>query len=285
MLLQIPRDMSLLVDPQPLILLASTALSQLRTLEAAFVAVGYAVTTAASERETLEQARDKPLLAIVLDVGIAPPGFGLCHTLRTDPALSPATAIVLTRPGKPTRTERLEAWRAGAWDLREEPLDPEEFLAHLRTLLQARLELDRLGAERLVDRATGLYNPEGLARRSAELGALATRHGFALGCAVFRPTVPIEHDAGDRLALAFKAASRTSDAVGRTGQTEFAVFAPSTNTWAAARLVRRLSDSVARAFSPAVSLRAGYSATQASHKISPPALLAAARSALESAGR
>jgi hypothetical protein len=50
--------------------------------------------------------------------------------------------------------------------------------------------------------------------------------------------------------------------------------------------VRRMTDSVAREFSyqsteQPVAVRAGYSAVQASHKISPVTLLAKARSALE----
>jgi GGDEF domain-containing protein len=92
--------------------------------------------------------------------------------------------------------------------------------------------------------------------------------------------------AGDRLALAFRSVGRISDALGRTGRTEFAVFAPASNTWAASRLVRRMTDNVERAFGSLreghrVGVRSGYSAALAAHKISPPALLARARHALE----
>jgi PleD family two-component response regulator len=284
------------MHPKPVVLLASTERSQLRTLQPVLSAGGFDVAVAGDERALLEQAQNRRPHAIVFDVGLAPPGYGLARTLRTDPAVSLSTAIILTGPGRISRAQQLEAWHAGAWDVCEEPFDPDEFLARLDVFVQPRVEVDRLGAECMVDRATGLYNPEGLARRADELAALATRHGLALTCAVFRPTRRLPHPAGsDRLALAFKAAGRTSDAIGRTGQTEFAVFASGTNTWAAAKLVRRMTDSVAREFSyltdvprpeggrvsRPVSVQAGYSATQASHKISPPTLLAKARSALE----
>lgn len=271
---------------RPLVLLAGTERSQLRTLEPTLVAAGYKVAAAHDEASLLEQAQSQRPHAIIFDVGLAPPGYGLAKTLRTDPAVSLATPIILTRPGRPTRTQQLEAWEAGAWDIREEPFDPEEFVMRLGVFVQARAEVDRIGAECLVDRASGLYNPDGLARRAAEQAALVTRHGLALACAVFRPTGTLPHPgATDRLALAFRSAGRMSDAIGRTGQSEFAVFAPGTNTWAAARLVRRISDSVTREFSylktEPVAVRAGYSATQSSHKISTPKLLAKARSALE----
>jgi PleD family two-component response regulator len=278
------------MNPQPLILLAGSEHSQVRELEKILPAGGYAVLTAKDEQETLDHARSRRVHGIVVDASLAPPGYALCHALRSDPAVSLATPIILTHPTPPTRAEQIEAWRAGAWDLRGEPLDPEEFLIRLSVFVPAKLELDRLSGECLVDRVSGLYNPEGLERRAAELAALATRQGLSLACAVFRPAGPLPgRGAADQLAMAFKVVGRASDAIGRTGQTEFAVFAPGTNTWAAARLVRRLSDSVVRKFSYGVvqprgrpvAVTAGYTATQAAHHISPSLLLAKARNALE----
>ena len=149
-----------------------------------------------------------------------------------------------------------------------------------------------MSEERLVDRVSGVYNPSGLSRRAAELAALANRQGLALACAVFRPDArPPSRSATERLALALRRAGRVSDALGRTGRAEFAVFAPLTNTGAAVRLVRRLIDTAERAFGtsgeeaapPHVAVRAGYSAALAAQKISAPALLDRAREALEQA--
>jgi len=66
--------------------------------------------------------------------------------------------------------------------------------------------------------------------------------------------------AADRLAQAFRQAGRISDAVGRTGPAEFAVFAPATDETGAEGLVQRITDAVSRA--AAVKLRAGISASR-----------------------
>jgi hypothetical protein len=103
---------------------------------------------------------------------------------------------------------------------------------------------------------SGLYNETGLARRSEELAAFTARHGMPLACAVFRPLEGgLNGTAADRLAVAFRNAGRVSDAVGRTGPTEFTVFAPATDETGAEGLVQRITDAVAR--SAAVKLRAG----------------------------
>ncbi len=133
-----------------------------------------------------------------------------------------------------------------------------------------------------------LTRSEQLARRASELAALATRHGLTLACAVFQPAQPSPTGADDdRMAAALRSAGRTSDAVGRSGQTEFAVFAPATSTLAAARIMRRLTASIEHALgfvarhSARVGVRSGYSASHSTQHISPPGLLARARSVLE----
>ena len=57
---------------------------------------------------------------------------------------------------------------------------------------------------------------------------------------------------------------RVSDAVCRTGTTEFAVFAPATDESGAEGLVQRISDAVAR--NAAVKLKAGVSIAPAGPK-------------------
>ncbi|HEY3220336.1 MAG TPA: hypothetical protein VGJ80_06370 [Gemmatimonadales bacterium] len=263
--------------PEPLILLASSVAGQTRDLHDALLAAGYRVITAQDERETLEQANTQHPHAIVLDAEIAPPGFDLCRTLRTIVLAAP---LILLHPGQPSRDQQLEAARAGAWDLRGEPLDIEDILAHLAIYLEPKLELERISDERFVDRVSGLYNHQGLARRAGELCAIATRYGLALACVVFRPAVlRATRAAGDKLALTFKSVGRASDAVGRTGPAEFAVFAPASNTWAASRVARRLTDSAE--LGGRVGVLTGYSAVPASQWISPYTLLSRARTALE----
>ena len=261
---------------EPLILLAGNE-SWLGHVMDALMASGFRVVSAHDEAETVAKVQYKRPHAILLDVGIAPPGYGLCRTLRS---LCLATPIVLTCTGHPTRDATLEAIRAGAWEYRGRPFDLEDLIARLGAYVEPKLELDRIAEECLVDRVSGLYNHLGLAKRADELAALATRHGLALACMVFRPA----HDlpslaASDKLAQTFKSVGRASDAVGRTGRAEFAVFAPASNSWAAGRLVHRLVDRAN--YGNGIQVLSGYSAAMASHKISSHTLLARARSALE----
>jgi PleD family two-component response regulator len=272
--------------PKPLILLASAEAWQRRELESALTTAGFRVVTAQDERETLEHAHQHQAHGIVLDVGVAPPGFGLCRTLRT---IALATPIVMLHPGQPTRGESLEAVRAGAWDVYGAPVDTETFLLRLAAYVEPKVELDRVSDECLVDRVSGLYNHSGLARRAHELAALATRYGLALACVVFRPAQKLlTRAAGDRLAKTFKSVGRSSDAVGRTGPSEFAIFAPTRPNGATARMVRRLTETAERevGYIPErrtrIGVRSGYSTTGETHKITPHTLLARARKALES---
>ena len=255
--------------PQPLILLANGDKWFLDSLESVLSQGGYRVVTANRRPIVLAKARELRPDAIILDLslgvslhGPAGDGFGLCRALRADSAVSPATPIVVTTAGPALRALQLEALRAGAWELRGEPLDTEELMLRLSAFVQGKLEADRLGAEGLVDRASGLYNEAGVTRRSTELAAFTTRHGMALSCAVFRPAEELPPSGtGDRLALAFKFAGRVSDAIGRTGTTEFAVFAPATDAAHAELLVRRMTEAVTR--TAAVKLHSGVAAAAA----------------------
>ena len=70
----------------------------------------------------------------------------------------------------------------------------------------------------------------------------------------------------DQVGLLFRQAGRSSDAIGRLGQSEFAVIAPGTGPEAAVRLVRRLGGAVESSPIPVrggercVRIRAGYCA-------------------------
>src|SRR5712691_4025122 len=145
------------------------------------------------------------------------------------------------------------------------PLDMEELVLRLGAYVQGKLEVDRIGAEGLVDRTSGLYNDAGMTRRAAELAAFTARQGMPLACAVFQPTDGVLTSvAADRLALAVQRAGRISDAVCRTGPAEFTVFAPATDETGAEGLVQRITDAVSR--SVAVKLRAGFSTAPSTPK-------------------
>jgi PleD family two-component response regulator len=267
--------------------LASRATGELETLETALYSAGYLVVTAHTGTETIESVYVHQPDAVLLHQDLSGPGFELCHTLRAHPSLSAAAPILLTQDEAPTPAHRLNAFQAGAWDVEATPVDPQTLLARLGVYLEAKLEVDRLAAECLIDRGTGLYNSHGFTQRAAELAALTTRQGAPAACAVFRPTTDLPSRAAhERLGRAFRTVGRLSDAIGRTAPAEFAVFAPATNDWAAARLVRRMRDNVIQEVGyiaeqgQRVTLRAAYSAALASQKVEPEVLLQRARSAL-----
>ena len=167
-------------------------------------------------------------------------GFDVCRMLRDDPRISATTPIVITTSGPSGRAQRLEAYRAGAWEFLGQPLDGEALLLKLRTFVQSKLEVDALRDESLVDPATGFYNMRGLARRAREIGSEASRRHQALACVVFAPIVDSTEDPADEAVLeevaeqvgrVFREAGRSSDAVGRLVHGEFAVIDASIASW------------------------------------------------------
>ena len=181
-------------------------------------------------------------------------GLALCRELRDHQLVSPSTPVLLTMPKSPTRRERLEALRAGAWDCLGNPLDAEELLAMLDALIPAKLDADQARTEGLVDETLGLYNALGLARRAQELAAHATRHHAPLACVLFAPDPGPETAEGaptdgqrlvwERVAGVPKSASRVSDAVGRLGEGVFGVIALDAGAAHARTLAERLAGAM-----------------------------------------
>src|SRR2546426_1171320 len=236
---------------EPLVLLGNADKWLAESLESVLTQGGYRVMATTKRQQVLELARRYVPDGIVLDMGLdqrASDNLALCRALRADPAISRATPIILTTAGPALRAQQLEALRAGAWELRGDPLDMEELILRLGVYVQGKLEVDRLGTEGMIDRASGLYNDTGINRRSAELAAFTARQGLPLACVVFRPdNGDLSAGAADRLAQALQRAGRISDVVGRTGPVEFAVFAPATDETGAEGLVQRITDAVSRA--------------------------------------
>src|SRR5881296_3691034 len=249
----------------PLVLLGNADKWLAESLESVLTQGGYRVMATTKRQQVLELARRYVPDGIVLDMGLdqrASDNLALCRALRADPVISRATPIILTTAGPALRAQQLEALRAGAWELRGDPLDMEELILRLGVYVQGKLEADRLGTEGMIDRASGLYNDTGINRRSEELAAFTARQGLPLACVVFQPdNGDLTAGAADRLAQALRRAGRISDAVGRTGPAEFTVFAPATDETGAEGLAQRITDAVSR--SAAVKLRVGISTATA----------------------
>ena len=261
----------------PLVLIANDQEWSARSLESILGPSGYSVVRAYTGQQALERARTSQPDLIILDAQMPDMhGFDVCRALRNDPRFSATTPIVITTSGPSGRTQRLEAYRAGAWEFLGQPLDGEALLLKLGTFLQSKQQVDVLREENLLDSGTGLYNMRGLARRAREIGADAVRRREALACVVFAPEA--EQEGGeegadeelvrlsDQVGAVFRQVGRGSDAIGRLGPVEFAVIAPATGSEGAVRLVDRLGGAVEATRIPvrggqrSVRIRAGYCA-------------------------
>jgi diguanylate cyclase (GGDEF)-like protein len=247
-----------------------------RSLESILGPNGYAVVRAYTGQQALERARTSQPDLIILDAQMPDMhGFEVCRALRGDPRFSATTPIVITTSGPSGRTQRLEAYRAGAWEFLGQPLDGEALLLKLNTFLESKREVDGLREENLLDPGTGLYNMRGLSRRAREIGAEAFRRRDPVACVVFAPDIEAAEEEtpeeesrrmSDQVALLFRQAGRASDAIGRLGMAEYGVIAPATGPEAAVRLARRLGGAVESSPIPirggerTLKLRAGYCA-------------------------
>ncbi len=262
--------------PAPLVLIANDQEWSARSLESILGPNGYSVVRAYTGQQALERARTAQPDLIILDAQMPDMhGFEVCRALRSDPRFSATTPIVITTSGPSGRTQRLEAYQAGAWEFLGQPLDGESLLLKLGTFLKSKREVDSLREDSLLDTGTGLYNMRGLARRAKEIGSEAFRRRDPLACVVFSPDTAEDEERAadeeeirmaDQIGVLFRQAGRASDAIGRLGQSEFAVIAPATGPEAALRLVRRLGGTIEASPIPVrggertVTLRAGYCA-------------------------
>lgn len=175
----------------------------------------------------------------------------LCRAMRAHPRLGSSTPVLVVSAGAISRTERLAAMRAGAWDAFGFPLDPEELVLKVRALASVRREVEEAEERGLLDPDTGLYNARGLVRRAQEMVAEAYRHHRPLACIAFtaapEDASPEEAEAGAAtVAELLRAAGRTSDVIGRLQSSEFAVLAPATGWEGASRLAERLGGTLQR---------------------------------------
>lgn len=259
----------------PLVLIANDQEWSARSLESILGPSGYSVVRAYTGQQALERVRTAQPDLIILDAQMPDVhGFEVCRQLRSDPRFSATTPIIITTSGPSGRTQRLEAYRAGAWEFLGQPVDGEALLLKLATFLQCKREVDSLRDESLLDPTTGLYNMRGLARRAHEIGADAFRRRDPLACVVFAPHAEGVGESADeevqriaeQVGQLLKRVGRSSDAIGRLGQSEFAVIAPATSTEGALRLVRRLGGSIESSPMPvrggerSIRVQAGYCA-------------------------
>ena len=240
----------------PLVLIANDQEWAARSLESILGPNGYAVLRAYTGRQALDYARSALPDAVILDSRMSDlDGADVCRMLRNDPRFGAAVPVFITTSGPADRAQALAAFEAGAWEFFSEPLDGEIILRKLENHVRAKREIDRVRDESLLDQITGLYNMRGLARRAREIAAEAVRHHNPLACVAF--STEYEVGVGDRpagpdeavlvashLGAIFRRTGRTSDVIGRLGQSEFAIIAPATEARGARRLVERIQETL-----------------------------------------
>lgn len=242
----------------PLVLIANEQEWSARSLESVLGPRGYAVLRVTTSERTLELARIAQPDAIIIDLALPETGgCVLCERLRRDPRLPLNVPIILTTSAVASRSERLDAYAAGAWDLCNEPLDVEVLLSKLDAFVQAKLSADHIRDETLVDEETGLYNARGLARRAREIGGEAIRRSDAVACVVFSAeregsvdtseAPDLDHQIAETVTRVCQSNARLSDAVGRVGPNEYAIIAPGTSEDGAEHIVARFRESFAAA--------------------------------------
>jgi diguanylate cyclase (GGDEF)-like protein len=258
----------------PLILLANEHEWAARSLETVLGPHGYAVLRAYTGRQLLGLVRSAQPDLIMVDVRLPDMrGVDVCRALRDDPHFAEETPIIFTSSGTPGRDERLEAFRAGAWEVVSQPLDTELLLLKLDAYMRGKRAVDRLRDESLLDQATGLYNMQGMVRRARELSADAQRLHAPISCVAFTPVATTVSEPApaaltdilvEHLGAIVRRTGRASDAIGRLGPTEFAIIAPATEEPGAVRMMERIEASLADALvkpngiAQHVELRTGY---------------------------
>jgi PleD family two-component response regulator len=263
-----------LTQRPPLILLANEHEWAARSLETILGPHGYAVLRAYTGRQLLGLVRSAQPDLIMVDVRLPDMrGVDVCRALRDDPHFPEETPIIFTSSGTPERDERLEAFRAGAWEIVSQPLDAEVLLLKLDAYMRGKRAVDRLRDESLLDQATGLYNMQGMVRRAREMSADAQRLHAPISCVAFTPVATTEMEPTppaitefmiERLGAIVRRTGRASDAIGRLGPSEFAIIAPATAEPGAIRMMERLESQLSDVLTQPdgiaqrVELRAGY---------------------------
>jgi PleD family two-component response regulator len=251
-----------------LVLLVGREDTAARTFERALKPHGYIVIRAHTGRQGLNLAgKISPDLVMIEHPLPDATGETICRRIHDLPTIRPSTPILVFTTRTVERRERLDQFRAGAWDVLSPPFDAEEVLARLERYVAAKRDADAALERSHVDLLTGCYNLQGLMKRLTELAADATRSGRGLGCVVLgpAPAIVLGPEAGSHvifagevegaeggepakslavtqaLARVLTQTTRLSDAVGRIGDNDFVIAAPGIDRDGAMHLMERLT--------------------------------------------
>lgn len=218
---------------------------------------GYTVMRAFNGRQALQRIHESRVDLLILDKDMRDmSGVELARTVIEESRSQAATPIMMLSTSPWERDEKLDALRAGAWDVCSLPMDGEELMMRLDSWVRAKLAADATREQGLLDLETGLYNTQGLLRRIAELAAVASRTHRPLACVVLSPETPSDRPLAGAMAPprtgtamspvaqtvadTLRNAGRASDAIGRLNDSEFVIVAPDTDMDGVRGLAERL---------------------------------------------
>jgi len=277
---------------KPVVAIAGQHLWLVRSLESIFASNGFTV-VARAEQETLDWLEATRPDLVILEAD--PPDVlwqTMFEAVRRARGVTRATPIFAATADSLSRTKRIDALRAGAWDVFGHPLEAEILILKANTYVAAKLEEEEARERSLVDPETDFYNVRGVLRRIYEEASEAARTHRPLACLVSsiesQPARTHSPETARALAQTFRQASRSSDIFGRLGPNEFVVVAPGTDAPGARLFAQRLGalSDAAEATDPALpGLRTGFAAISdlATDMIEPVDLFVRAVAALRAA--
>ena len=137
--------MSAKTEPFARILVVDDMPANVRLLEAILEPAGYSVTAASSGPEALEQVVVDPPDLVLLDVQMAGMnGYEVCRRIRENEATALLPVVMVTSHGSEARVDGI---RAGADDFVTKPLDQQELLLRVRSLVRIKHYHDTISAQ------------------------------------------------------------------------------------------------------------------------------------------
>lgn len=233
--------------PHTLVALVVTAHDHVwDALRGALKPAGYDAQRAADGARALNAAGESGFDAVFVDLGLPDmSGTELCRRVSATGPVGRATPIVLVTTGSLGDTQRIEALRAGAWEVIQLPVDPEELRLRLSRYTRAKQEVDRARSDLVMDPETQVYSRAGILRRIHEVVAAAERYDRPVACVIFEVNPSGAGKTEEfltEIAAALQELTRRSDIIGRIGRSRFLIVAPDTEAPGAETIAARLRE-------------------------------------------